>query len=524
MDPEELNARAPVVPSVTWHSNDKCPVIHCPAPVLEDLAEIVMGGFRRYPWGGVEIGGVLFGLNEPDGVHIRAFRPFGCEHEHGPALELSATDFENLGRLLASAASDEGLRGFIPVGWYHSVSSRRELSLSNHDRALHARFFPEPWQIAMTLKRSQKDPLMVGFFCTGAGEALSAHSPAREFAIEDFRLRAADLVTVEPVAEVPISAVSEMVVPQIPAGASSEPIDRPEVLELPPVPPENPYHFLGLVQDPFAQAPDAQFFYPTAQHREALAILLHGIQSRKGFLVLIGEAGLGKSLVLECLMERLKEQAVEFAFLFNPKITSDQFLELMAHELDLKYAQSTKASVLIALREHLFERCQAGQTTVLIVDNAQKLGVDVLEEIELLGNLENRRGSLLQVIFAAQPGFELQLESEELRGLRQRLFLHARLDRLSAEDTTSYVERRLNKAGLVSQRIFPTDVLSEIHVRTRGVPRLVNALCSELLQMCLGRQIRIADLQMLDRASAELDVDRPRTEEELSPEGRIGSV
>lgn len=518
MNSEELHVRARAIPSATWHSSDKFPVIHCSAPVLEDLAELAMGGFRRYPWGGVEIGGILFGLNEPDGIHIHAFRPFECEHEHGPAFELSATDFENLGRLLASTASDEGLHGFIPVGWYHSVS-RRELSLSNHDRALHARFFPEPWKIAMTLKRSRKDPLMVDFFCAGAGGALSAHSLLREFAIQDFRLRAADPVTAEPVAELPISAVNEVAVPEIPADASSEPRDRPEVSELPPAPPENPYHFLGLAQNPFAPAPDAQFFCPTAQHREALAILLHGIESRKGFLALIGEAGLGKSLVLECLMDRLKEQAVEFAFLFNPKITPEQFLELMAHDLDLKFAQNTKASILIALSEHLFERCQAGQTTVVIVDNAQKLSADVLEEIELLGNLENRRGPLLQVIFAAQPGFELQLESAELRGLRQRLFLRAKLDRLSSEDTAIYVEGRLKKAGLVSQHIFPADLLSEIHVRTRGVPRLVNALCSGLLQMCLERKTRIADLQMLDRASAELDLGRPRTREDSAPEG-----
>ena len=190
MDPEELDVRARAVLSVPWYSDDKFSPIHCSQPVLEDLTELAMGGFRRYPWGGVETGGVLFGLNEPDGVHIRAFRPFECEHEHGPAFELSPTDFENLGRLLASAASDEGLHGFIPVGWYHSVSSRRELSLTKHDRALHARFFPEPWQIAMTLKRSRKDPLMGGFFCAGTGGALSAHSPPREFAIENFRLHA----------------------------------------------------------------------------------------------------------------------------------------------------------------------------------------------------------------------------------------------------------------------------------------------------------------------------------------------
>lgn len=263
---------------IEWHSDHKLPVLHCLALVLEELAELAMGGFRRYPWGGVEAGGVLFGLNEPDGVHIHAFRPFECEHEYGPAFELSAKEFESFGRLLASAASDEGLHGFSPVGWYHSVS-RRELSLSDHDRALHARFCPEPWQVAMTLKRSRKDPLTVGFFCARADGSLSAHSPPREFAVEDFRLRAADLGTVEPAPGVSIPAEGEPEPPEMPATSESQPIiDGPEVLSLPPPPPDDPYHFLGLTQNPFSPAPDPQFFSATAQHREALAILLHGIR------------------------------------------------------------------------------------------------------------------------------------------------------------------------------------------------------------------------------------------------------
>lgn len=527
---------APAVLSVIWHSDNTFPGIHCSAPVLEDLAELAMRGFRRYPWGGAEIGGVLFGLHVRDGIHIHAFRPCECEHEHGPAFELSTTDFENLSRLLAEAASDDALQGLVPIGWYHSVS-KAEISLSDRDRALHARFFPEPWQFAMTLKRSRRDPLSVGFFCAGAGGALSAHSPQQEFLIEDFRLHvtapeptaplpvsaasesAAPEIpaNVEPTVELPVSAVSEAVALELPKDASFELIARPEVLELPPDPPDNPYRFLGLTQDPFASAPDPRFFCETAQHNEALAILLHGIQSRKGVLALLGESGVGKSLVLACLMERLKAQAVEFAFLFSPKVSPDQ-LELLAHDLDLKCAQSTKAQILIALTEHLFMQCQLGRTTVLIVDNAQKLRTDVLEEIEMLGNLENRRGPLLQVIFAAQPSFEVQLEKAELSGLRQRLYLRAMLRPLSAQDTTAYVEERLKMAGLVSQDIFSADLLSEIHVRTRGVPRLVNAMCSSLLQMCFEHRTRVADPGMLEGSSAALNGDERRTAGKVPPE------
>ena len=191
---------------------------------------------------------------------------------------------------------------------------------------------------------------------------------------------------------------------------------------------ENRYSPLGLAEDPFSPTFDLRFFYPASKHQEALAGLIYGIQSRQGFLAVIGATGTGKSLVLECLIEHLKANSIEFACLFNSKINPEQFFELLAHDLELSCRNTTKTSILIALNEYLLKRSQAGQTTVLIVDNAQKLSADVLEEIELPGNLENRRGRLLQVIFAAQPSFEHQLEKAELRGLRRtrmrtRLFL-----------------------------------------------------------------------------------------------------
>ena len=215
--------------------------------------------------------------------------------------------------------------------------------------------------------------------------------------------------------------------------------------------------------------------------------------------------------MLECLIEHLKADSTQFAFLFNSKINPEQFFELLAHDLDLKCEHKTKTSILIALNEYLVKRSQAGQTTVLIIDSAQKLGVGVLEEIELLGNLENRRGRLLQVIFAAQPSFERQLEKAELRGLRQRLLLRSRLAPLQAEQTSKYVESRLAKAGLARQSIFPADLLSEIHTRTRGIPRLINAVCSNLLTAVLGKPnepSRHADARPRERRTGFGSVER----------------
>src|ERR1019366_3142108 len=149
-----------------------------------------------------------------------------------------------------------------------------------------------------------------------------------------------------------------------------------------------------------------------------------------------------------------------------------------------------------ALNEYLLERSRTGQTAALGVDNAQKLSIEVLEEIELLGNLENRDGRLLQVVFAAHPDFERQLDAPQLRGLKQRLMLCARLEPLDAVQTAAYVEHRMVKAGAKDKMVFPADVLAEIHRRTRGVPRLINALCSRVLASCLGLQIKPADLEM----------------------------
>ena len=174
---------------------------------------------------------------------------------------------------------------------------------------------------------------------------------------------------------------------------------------------------------------------------------------------------------MECQVEQLKKHSIQFAFLFNSKITPEEFLELLAHDLGLQYAQNTKPSILIALTDYLVKQALTGQTVALIVDNAQKLSTDVLEEIELLGNLENRGGPLLQVVFAAQSGFEQQLEKPELRGLPASASFHGRdWIRSTPEETAAYVESRLAHAGLVRQNIFSGDILREIHTRSHGIP------------------------------------------------------
>jgi general secretion pathway protein A len=268
--------------------------------------------------------------------------------------------------------------------------------------------------------------------------------------------------------------------------------------------------FFGFQESPFTLSPDPAFFYRSDQHEEALANLIYGVQSRKGFIVLTGEVGTGKTTMLECLRDFLEEQAIEFAFLFNSRLTTDQFFEMIAYDLDLRCERKSKTDVLIALNEFLVEQAGKDQTTVLIMDEAHNLDWDVLEEIRLLGNMETRSGKLLQIVLSGQPELDRKLDAPNLRQLKQRIVLRSTLDPLSAVQTKEYIQTRLAKAGMEPQTVFPPDVLAEIHVRSMGLPRLINAICDNLLLTAFALASKVCDLTMLDEVSQDLRLEWPR--------------
>jgi hypothetical protein len=165
---------------IRWHGKGAVPEVQCAAGVLAEIAELAMSGYRRYPWGGVEVGGVLFGKKESGSVHVCFARPAECEHYYGPAFDLSKKDCEAFEHLLTAASEDEELAWLTPVGWYQSTS-RRDLGLSDHARTFFQRFFPEPWQVALVVKRSKRDPMSVGVFVRDSHGGVELHSPAQEF-------------------------------------------------------------------------------------------------------------------------------------------------------------------------------------------------------------------------------------------------------------------------------------------------------------------------------------------------------
>jgi general secretion pathway protein A len=267
--------------------------------------------------------------------------------------------------------------------------------------------------------------------------------------------------------------------------------------------------FFGLNSSPFNLSPDPSYLYRSRQHEEALASLVYGVQSRKGFIVLTGEVGTGKTTMLECLRDHLSAHHTPFAFLFNSRLTPEQFFEMIAYDFDLQCSRTSKTEVLLSLNQLLIERANNNQTTVLIVDEAQNLEWAVLEEIRLLGNLENRRGKMLQIILSGQPELGTRLEEREYRQLKQRIALRCQLQPFDAAETGNYIGSRLARAGMRDQRVFTPELIVEIHRRTQGIPRLINSVCDNLLLTTYALGERVATMETLEEVSKDLHLEWP---------------
>lgn len=259
--------------------------------------------------------------------------------------------------------------------------------------------------------------------------------------------------------------------------------------------------FYNLKRNPFEITPDPAFLFPTKKHNEALASLYYGVRRHKGFVVLTGEVGTGKTLLLRCLLQLLKRSNdVSYAYVFNGRLTPVEFLQYVAGDFGLQAAGKNKGELLLELAGYVIGRSQKKLTTVLVVDEAHHLSADILEEIRLLTNLETAQEKLLQILLVGQPELDDKLDSLELRQLKQRVAFRAQLAALDSQETQGYIERRLQLAGADSQAaaIFPPQTVSAVHHHTGGVPRLINTVCENALIAAYAKQSRIVTPDMID--------------------------
>jgi len=239
--------------------------------------------------------------------------------------------------------------------------------------------------------------------------------------------------------------------------------------------------FFGFVERPFDLTPNPRFLVLTDSHREVLSNLEYGISSRKGITLVIGEAGSGKTTLIHAAIER-QSTTVHCVHLHNPTLTRDEFVEMLAARFDLSTkAGDSKTSMLLELERMLKERQDRGETTVLIIDEAQSLPLDLLEEIRLLSNIETGETKLLTVIIAGQPELAGRMNDSMLRQLKQRVALRCELRPLNPEETANYIAGRIKAAGGVGARVFTRDAVSLIHDRSRGIPRTISVIADNAL-------------------------------------------
>jgi len=284
--------------------------------------------------------------------------------------------------------------------------------------------------------------------------------------------------------------------------------------------------FFHLVRNPFNLTPDPYCFVSTRRHNEALAALYYGVRWHKGFVVVTGEVGTGKTLLLRCLLRLLKESKdIAYAYVFNGRLTPTEFLQYILCDLGLQAAGKNKSELLLELGQFLLSRGSKRLTTVLIVDEAHLLSEDILEEIRLLSNLETADDKLLQIVLVGQPELDDKLDSLGLRQLKQRIALRAQLAPLDLAETAAYIEKRLQIAGadLKGEPIFPAEAATAVFEYSKGLPRLINTICENALIAAYARQCSSVTPEIIEHVARDfrLGVTPSRDDEEA---GRTSEI
>jgi general secretion pathway protein A len=241
--------------------------------------------------------------------------------------------------------------------------------------------------------------------------------------------------------------------------------------------------FFGFNEKPFTITPNPHFIFLSGNHREAFAHLIYGIDSHAGFIAMIGEVGTGKTTVLRTLLTQLDPVKYRSALIFNPCLSGEQLLASICREFGLETSERSSFGYLDVLNSFLLEQHSAGKTVVLVVDEAQNLTPDVLEQVRLISNLETERDKLIQIILAGQPELNDVLNRHDLRQLGQRITVRCRLTPMNKNDTGDYIRHRLKVSGCRIPDLFTRGAVKRIYRFSRGIPRLINIVCEQSLVM-----------------------------------------
>jgi general secretion pathway protein A len=264
-------------------------------------------------------------------------------------------------------------------------------------------------------------------------------------------------------------------------------------------------NFFGFKEKPFSVTPDTKFFYPSEKHREALDSLIYTIRERKGFAVVTGEIGSGKTTVWHTLLHHL-DSSTKVALITNTHLTPKQMIVAILEDLEIAFNEKwTKIKLLNALNEYLLEQISLGCNVVLVIDEAQNLNTVSLEEVRMLSNLETETEKLIQIILMGQPELRHKLSLPSLTQLRQRVVVYYHLKPLSFAEMIQYIQHRLKISGAEGECVFTPSSLSKIYDYSKGTPRKINTICDRSLLTGFIREKKIISEDIVNEVAEEID-------------------
>jgi general secretion pathway protein A len=267
--------------------------------------------------------------------------------------------------------------------------------------------------------------------------------------------------------------------------------------------------FFELERAPFSMTPDPAFLFLSVKHLEALAGLVLAVSGKKGFVVLTGEAGTGKTTLLNRTLRSIPKQKAQFSFIINPTLNPSEFLEMAMIDFGIEDVPPGKPQRLLKLQKFLMDAYEAKKTCVLVIDEAHKLTPEVLEEVRLLTNFESAEQKLLQIVLAGQPELSGLLNREDMRQLKQRVAIRLRIDPLEGTEVDRYLIARWERAGARTLHPFTAPAISLISRASKGIPRVINAICDNALTNAFGESVKVIDGPQILDVLDDLQIDPP---------------